>query len=352
MANESRKRYLYIDVIRIFSLFLIVVFHYMQEAELAGNYYFTYRGIPYYTANLHIATVGVAMFFMISGAGLMLGNQEDFSVRRFYEKRFFRIMIPFYLTYLAVFAALWINGQGFPFDGMDISPWRFVFTLAGVDEFLIGHGISTFSLGIGEWFLGCLILMYLIFPLVRLCVLRRPALTFAAVTLGYVLLSLNYPFEFPMHTSFLIKFYDFFLGMYLVLYSRFFKKSVLFVTVPVILLALFLPSELPVLPSFTNNIVSAALFLTIMQAEDLLQKVVRPDGLLSFLCSISYEIFLVHHVIIYFFDNLYAGRELLLWQALLAFLAELVLICLAAVLLKSAESIVYRLISRLKIAKV
>lgn len=339
MEAENRKHYLYIDIIRILSLFLIIVYHYMIEAELVGTYYFTYRGIPYATPNLHIAMVGVALFFMISGGGLMLGSQKDFSAVRYYKKRIRRIMIPFYLTYLAVFILTFIGRQESPFAGKEIPPWRVVLTLAGMDEYLSSFGVQTFTLGIGEWFLGCLILLYLAFPLVRLCVLKKPVLTFIAVTVCYVVFVLNYPLPYPVHTCLLIKFYDFFLGMYMVRWQKYIKKPVLLLTLPVILVWLLWPVELPIPSAFSNNIISAVLFLTLMQGEELFQAIVKPNGLLAKLCSISYEIFLVHHFVIYHFDDFYEGIELPLWQALLIFPAELLVIILAALLLKKAEQL-------------
>ena len=151
-----------------------------------------------------------------------------------------------------------------------------------------------------------------------------------------------------MHTNLLIKFYDFFLGICLICCQRHIKKPILFVTVPVILIWLLLPFELPIPAVFSNNIISTAIFLTLMQLEDFFAATVKPDGLLAKLCSLSYEIFLVHHFIIYHFDDLYEGRELLLWQVLLIFPIELVLILLAAWLLKKAESAVYSLPGRLR----
>ena len=38
--------------------------------------------------------VGVALFFMISGGGLMLGSQEGFCTVRYYKKRIHRITDP------------------------------------------------------------------------------------------------------------------------------------------------------------------------------------------------------------------------------------------------------------------
>ena len=55
--------------------------------------------LPFYeNDNMNIAMLGVAVFFILSGAGLAYSTGENFDIRRFYKKRFIRILIPFYIT--------------------------------------------------------------------------------------------------------------------------------------------------------------------------------------------------------------------------------------------------------------
>ena len=91
-----------------------------------------------------------------------------------------RILIPFYILYIVYFLFLLFQSHSvhniFP-EG--IPAWRIVFTFLGMDSWVSMHGISTFSLTIGEWFLGCLILLYLIFPLLRFFMIKSEKFFFS-----------------------------------------------------------------------------------------------------------------------------------------------------------------------------
>ena len=36
-----------------------------------------------------------------------------------------------------------------------------------MDEYFAAGGVSTFTLGVGEWFLGCIMICYLVFPIIH-----------------------------------------------------------------------------------------------------------------------------------------------------------------------------------------
>ena len=60
---------------------------------------------------------------------------------------------------------------------------NFIFTILGLDGMLAAY-IPTFYI-LGEWFLGTIILMYLLFPLLRIGVNQKPVLTTVAVLVIY-----------------------------------------------------------------------------------------------------------------------------------------------------------------------
>jgi hypothetical protein len=66
-----------------------------------------------------------------------------------------------------------------------------------MDSWVSMHGISTFSLTIGEWFLGCLILLYLIFPLLRFFMIKSEKFFFIIATGIYLIVLFHYDFSVP-----------------------------------------------------------------------------------------------------------------------------------------------------------
>lgn len=162
------KRIRYFDLLRCIS-FCFIIFYHMISQLYFSRLFTLDKVLPFYeNDNMNIAMLGVAVFFILSGAGLAYSTGENFDIRRFYKKRFIRILIPFYITYISYFIyKAGTTGSFTSFFPPETSAWKIIFTFFGMDEWISQHGIHTFSLGIGEWFLGALIILYLLFPLLR-----------------------------------------------------------------------------------------------------------------------------------------------------------------------------------------
>ncbi len=144
---------------------------------------------------MHIAWLGVATFFMLSGACLTISTETKFDLKSYFKKRFTHILIPFYVTngiywlfYAITHGRLWVT---------DVPTWRITFTLLGVDEWLSMHGIRTFSSGIGEWFLGEIVILYLLFQILRWSMRKCPKLFFTLCLAIYGLTVLLFKREIP-----------------------------------------------------------------------------------------------------------------------------------------------------------
>ena len=77
---------------------------------------------------------------MLSGASLSYTAKENFSLAKYYKKRFLRILIPFYILYIVYFLFLLFQSHSvhniFP-EG--IPAWRIVFTFLGMDSWVSMH---------------------------------------------------------------------------------------------------------------------------------------------------------------------------------------------------------------------
>jgi peptidoglycan/LPS O-acetylase OafA/YrhL len=109
----------------------------------------------------------VKWFFILSGLGIALSCRKWRGAKEFYAKRVCAVLAPFWVAYIAV------SLYHFVMSGRRIFPvpgGSFMASMAGMDGwFLSMRGASRFSGGylVGEWYLGCLMLIYLAYPLVR-----------------------------------------------------------------------------------------------------------------------------------------------------------------------------------------
>ena len=361
-----------LNIIRVLAFALIIVYHFileMSSKSIIG------AGIPYAGPNMHMATLGVGLFFMISGAGLMLSTkpagpagkaageakaqsagikaagkpagQPDW--KAYYLKRFVRIMIPFYLAYLGCLLIMLLMRHPLPFDG-STPPWTAILTVLGVDEYFSLWGVADFTLGIGEWFLGCLIIIYLVYPLLWNLMKKHRYIFMGCATVYYILLLVFYPFGVPAINNVLAKVYEFILGMFVMeeWRSRGLDGSrrlwmVSLVSLAVILIFLLCPFSIPLPEDLKVTILVLAVLLFFMSLERLWKKSGRLEKILSVICRYSFEIYLVHHMIIYQFALWLEGRALSPLMVMLVFLAELAVMVLAGLVLKLLSALVLRL---------
>ncbi len=310
------------DLLRLFSMLAIVFYHMLITLCNFGARQAESVRIFYENANAHIATTGVGIFFMLSGAGLMLSTSKgDFHVLSFWKSRAVKILVPYYLVnlfYLFFQFLVLMKEGGDP--GLlwpkSLSVPRAVLMILGVDTYahfflgaenyakVLGDSTWMFS-GIGEWFLGCLILMYLVFPLLRIAVKKKPHLTIVISTVYLAVMLFFYEkifafsavAEFP-YVNFFVKVYDFILGMYLATVSDKIPKWSAIPSAVVTVAFLISPIAFPLNYTVLILILNLSIYLIALAAEPLFEKIPRVMNGVSFLCRYSYYFFLIHHVVI------------------------------------------------------
>lgn len=130
-------------------------------------------------------SIGVEIFFFLSGMGLALSWKKEPVISRFYQKRFIRILPSYYLIiiFLSVLSLFWGHVHPNMYKSLlVVGPWM--------------------------WFLSFLAVFYAVFPLyMKVCRHVAPPLLFAGITLGtmlaltvgYFTLPADVLFEFDMH---------------------------------------------------------------------------------------------------------------------------------------------------------
>lgn len=293
----ENKRKGYLDVVRCCSAVIIVMFHFSCLLEDFG--YEGYSNFFLEYANGRWGRIGVLLFFLLSGAGLILGNKEHFEAKAFFKKRWMKLFPLFFLCYIPLYFvdAILIHKE-FLYAG---SPVKFLLTFVGMDGYL-SEWIPNYYI-IGEWFLGALIIIYVLFPLLRRLFLSKGRLW---ITAGLaVLVVLNDIFCFPYIPGrewIVLDIAAFWCGMLFIEYEVKLKNKLCVITAGITALVLWLVKLPAGWDSDTVSLVfSLSLFLTALNCFG------RANSrIVKFIGDYSYAIFLVHHVIMAFFFTVFA----------------------------------------------
>ena len=263
-----------------------------------------------------------------------------------------RVLIPFYFAYIIYFLIkVFTYKTIFIFGG--VPKWRFIFTIFGIDEYLAANGIRTFSLGVGEWFLGCIVFCYLVYPLLFRAHRNNRYLTFVIMTAWYVFINYNYykfNFVIASHMNFLCQVYNFYLGILLIDKETLpkLKKWLLVITIPIILFFYFYSRNLVLPDNIKTTIVIVSIFITFYILEGFISSIGWLKRFTMFFTKISLEIYLVHHFIIYQVDYMLGYRRLSGVETLAVIAFDLVMTILLAIFVERLSGNVYKLMDKSK----
>lgn len=305
----KKERLFYLDFVRAVAVISIVLTHFNarylylnppapEKAVLTTN-----------IGNLYIGDWGVSLFFIISGAALMYVYGDRCDLKKFYKKRMLSIYPMFWIAYAADFLFILWKTHALPGNG--IPKWRIIFSILGFDGLLLTNGFPTFYL-LGEWFLGVIILIYLIFPLLRKLMNERPVLLAGFVLGGYLLgFAICRVASWPLvpATMLLIRIPELVFGMFFVsvhtgkisLDFLGIKEdgSITWKTALVSLAIVVLNWVLKpgISSSIQTTYVGIASFLVLVYLSGVL-KCPAIESVCGILSKYSYAVFLVHHIVI------------------------------------------------------
>lgn len=96
--HKPKTRVFGFDMIRVFACILVITVHFNAALCSYNNGHFLYSNeiIPnfYVGGKVYLGTLGVVLFFILSGASLFLSNRQKIEIGQFYEKRFLSIYAP------------------------------------------------------------------------------------------------------------------------------------------------------------------------------------------------------------------------------------------------------------------
>lgn len=209
--SEKNSRLFYPDFIRVIAFLCILLFHFQVET----SHFAVFRGIPAISSGIceiDLGQLGVSLFFILSGASLMI-SKKPFDAVSFYKKRFFTLFPAYYLVWGGAFlGTLLLSPESL--DGTP--PWTILLTILGLDGYV--YSICPNFYKIGEWFFGCLLLIYLFYPLLRTAMEKHPKIFLPIVLLIWILLMRFVPTALRPDHTFYLRIPEFLIGMYFMKY--------------------------------------------------------------------------------------------------------------------------------------
>lgn len=316
-AKTAKKRLVYIDVLRVLSMVTILVCHFL-------NAILTYGITTPWEVSLtplfrvYLGNVGVSVFFILSGASLMCTYAGKLDVKKYAKKRFLGIYPMFWIAYVLVFLYYFWKYTAFPRSAPKLT---LLWTVLGMDGYLAWYGENFYLLG--EWFLGCLVLLYFLFPIFKWGLEKKWMAVTGIVAAVMLIGPMCYNGKIPVENFFLFRTAEFLFGMAFVYSGKKVKWPVAVAAAVILVILQFV--DLSFIPTvYRNPVIGISLFLliTFLCENICLPRLFR---LCKNIAPYCYPVFLVHHILIFELFERFANHGLGYTQIAALFLIFLIL---------------------------
>lgn len=321
---EKKKKIFYLDFIRVISMIMIVTYHFY--AHFAEN---NITGFKIFS-NGKWGMIGVTLFFMISGASLMYNYGEKLDLKKYAKKRFLGIYPMFWIAYTLVFIYIFYGCKGIIWD---LPTYKLGISLLAMDGYLSPY-TQTFYL-IGEWFLGCIVFIYILFPILRKIVNKYPKTFIGVYTIiNFALLIFYRNGVMPINKNLIICTYSFVLGMYVIKYIKQFKLWQTIVTLILAIIAYLIPNSSSSLNKtvLIANFMGYNLFIVLGYIGEKIENI-NIQKIFNIIGKYSYEIFLVHHYIIMKIESTFTNKTLRISETICLYITCWIVIGICAKIL-------------------
>lgn len=282
------------DFMRSITAWIIVIYHFACICNTTPQY----ADFPFFYTHANGVwgeNTSVNIFFMLSGASLFYNHPhiDLHSLKRYYFDRFKGIFPMFYMIWFFLYYRQSTTLGNLFYNG---SPKTMLLTLFGMDGYLSYRYPQNYYF-IGEWFLGSLICLYLLYPVLTWCMKHCKVLTTLLLGAGTLAFHWNPSFfQIQRERNLIVCLFAFWLGMLFIEYRE--KLSAAWITILFGGAALFLIFVKVPLDSFLcTQIIPVGLFLLFYHIGNSIMKVKVLKPFFSYTGKISYAIFLLQHVI-------------------------------------------------------
>lgn len=296
----KKERLLYFDAIKFLAVIFVFVCHYARTLE---HYQISYnfKILPNNIFSVYTGTVGTVLFFIVSGATLMYVYQNKMNLKDYFFKRIKGIYPMFWIAFIVYFCICFYIDGGY---NKNIPIWKLFYTIIGFDGLMLSFSTTFYT--VGEWFLGVLITLYIVFPLLRKLVNEFPyAVLTVSILVGIIT---DYTFDnsnIPKALLFWVWIPVFVFGMVFVNNIKNVKNFILIMAM--VTLSVFTIFDLKFCHEMTRvYFVGISLFLILVYLFDKFRgRVFRVVS--GFVSKYCYPIFLVHHRMMFIFMKRFSG---------------------------------------------
>lgn len=319
---ERKKKIFYLDFIRVISMLMIVTYHFY--VHFAEN---NITGIKIFS-NDKWGMIGVTLFFMISGASLMYNYGEKIDIKKYAKNRFLGIYPMFWIAYILVFIYIFYGCKRLIWN---LPIYKLGISLLAMDGYLSPY-TKTFYL-IGEWFLGCIVLIYIIFPILRKLMNKYPKTFFIVSTsINFITLIWYRNGIMPINKNLIVCAYSFILGMYIIKYIRNIKLWHMIISSIIAIIAYCIHVNDINIKVLIANFIGYTLFIVLGYIGQKVKNITIQQ-IFSTISKYSYAVFLVHHYIIMKVENTFQNTHLRLSETIFLYITCWIVISICAKIL-------------------
>ena len=295
----------------------IVIFHYFEHAN--GNYKLYFKN-----ANYDIGYMLVTCFFCMSGTVLFFNYPEIKFKKKFYYKRWKSILPSYYICNFYFYISISLITHKLIYK----KPlYKLLLNLIGLDGYLISsYSINAFNL-VGEWFLGAIIIIYILYPFLLIIINMNIFVVFFAIFTNYYLMYSSKIFGVVIPEKNIITcMISFYFGMIVIKSKKNYLENKLILVFFISLLAIITLFKIHSSFVLIKQIQGFSLYIIIIHAGEFIMSK-RYTKFFFFINNLSYSIFLYHHRIIWDFLSIFNPKQLHWHLILLNLIIILTLIC-------------------------
>ena len=248
---------------------------------------------PFFTyVNGNWGYVFVSIFFLVSGYVLYYNYPDSINVISFYKKRWKSIFPMFYLAYFSFEIGHIMNSGNLFFRG---NPLRYVFTLIGMDGYL--NMVTQTHYNLGEWFLGAIIILYVLYPVILYCFNKNDKITYLVIVMFYIFFARQTWIAPITHWSMASCLLCFVVGMMFMKYrSLLMNRFVVIFCMTGALVLCFV--SVPINSQTCNHLFGMLLYCVMMVVGEKLLENKLLYNVTSEISKLTYAVFLIHHIVI------------------------------------------------------